>query len=89
MPVSSVPSIKPDAVASQKSTHKVGDAFRTTEHQEMNVIIHQGPGDDPGLGVFDKITEAEKKILPIIIVAEYCYPFNSTDHNVVERSRRI
>ncbi|HJX31403.1 MAG TPA: hypothetical protein VJ624_06080 [Thermodesulfobacteriota bacterium] len=36
-----------------------------------------------------KISKAEKEILSILIVAEYRYPFDPADHDVVQCSRSV
>jgi len=86
MPVSSVPPVKPDAVTGEKSAHEGRNPLRTAENQKMHVIIQKRPGEHSGLGLFGQITETGEETLSIVFVAEYRYPFDPANHNVVQGS---
>ena len=86
MPVFSVPPVKPEAVTGEKSAHEGRNHLRTAENQKMHVIIRKRPGEHAGLGLFGQITETAEEILSIVVVAEYRYPFDPADHDVVQGS---
>jgi hypothetical protein len=55
----------------------------TAEQQEVDVVIHQYPGEDFSPGCFHHATDAGEKILPILIITKDRKTFDSLDHHMV------
>jgi hypothetical protein len=55
----------------------------------MDVVLHKAPGIARGFGFDQNIAQAIQKMVPIEIVLEDSFSFNSSDDEVVDSTRII
>jgi hypothetical protein len=78
-----------DGMTRQKAAHKLRNPQGTTEYQEMDVIIHQGPSQYFRSSHLHQLTDTRDKILPVLVVKEYRAAFNSSHHHMVKYPRCV
>jgi hypothetical protein len=50
----------------------------------MNMIVQEGPSEDPVSRLFHQLAKAGKKVLPVFIVPEYVPPLEAANHNMMK-----
>jgi hypothetical protein len=59
------------------------------EKKQMDMVVHQNPGQDSGAGLFNQLRDARKKIFSVRIIPKDILAFDSMDHYMVKGSRGI
>jgi hypothetical protein len=50
----------------------------------MNMIVHEGPSEDPVSRFLHQLPKAGKKVLPVFIIPEYVPALEAANHNMMK-----
>ena len=81
--------IVPDGITCQKTPHEFRDAPRSTEHQEMDVIIHEHEGIDQETVLVSIMRKDFQKFRVIGLIPEYRLPLIPPDYYVIECTLKL
>jgi hypothetical protein len=84
-----VAQIENDSIAGQQTPHESGQCALFRAHQEMKMIIEQGPGKAPGARLLQKGRKACEKILSVLIVKKDVASFDAPDNDVMQKTGNV
>ena len=84
-----MPAVEALGLSGQQAPHQGRQAGRTTENQEVRMIVQQRPGKNPGSHPLREAAQPRKKIISVPVVAEDFPSFDAPDHHMMERSRTV
>ena len=83
-----VPPNEGDGIAREPPPHESREQPRTAAHQEVYMVVQQGPGVYGRSGLLGGLTQPPHKRLPLLPVPKDLPPFDASDHPMVKRPRQ-
>ena len=84
-----MPQVEADGIARQKPPHDIGNRNKPVAEQKLKVIGHQGSCKTAGLTVAQNTANPIQKIIAVAVVPENLPALDSSDDDMMQRSRGI